>query len=127
MDTLQGIPKGSDTISKMNLWAVLTLHMNSIAQEFKRSRVLKQMEGQWNLDMTNLGKQLDTYLCIFQLFLQEISLAPILDSAHFKHFENFMAALTDYVKKMISEPGEVLTLAVLMGHARNCTRYSVVR
>ena len=41
MDTLQGIPKGTDTISKMNLWAVLTLHMNSIAQEFKRSRVLK--------------------------------------------------------------------------------------
>ena len=38
-----------------------------------------------------------------------------------------MAALTDYVKKRISEPGEVLTLAVLMGHARNCTRYSVVR
>ena len=45
MDTLQGIPKGSDTISKMNLWAVLTLHMNSIAQEFKRSRVLKHMES----------------------------------------------------------------------------------
>ena len=27
MDTLQGIPKGSDAISKMNLWAALTLHM----------------------------------------------------------------------------------------------------
>ena len=38
-----------------------------------------------------------------------------------------MAALTDHVKKMIFTPGEVLTLAVLMGHARNCTRYSVVR
>ena len=50
MDTLQGIPKGSDTISKMNLWAVLTLHMNSIAQEFKRSRVLKHMESQLTLD-----------------------------------------------------------------------------
>ena len=54
-------------------------------------------------------------------------MAPILDSAQFKHFENFMAALTDHVKKMIFTPGEVLTLAVLMGHARNCTRYSVVR
>ena len=50
MDTLQGIPKGSDTISKMNLWVVLTLHMNSIAQEFKRSRVLKHMESQLTLD-----------------------------------------------------------------------------
>ena len=128
MDTLQGIPKGSDTISKMNLWAALTLHMNSIAQEFKRSRVLKQMESQLTLDkLSNQGKQLDTYLCIFRLFLQEISLAPILDSAHFKHFENFMAALTDHVKKMIFTPGEVLTLAVLMGHTRNCTRYSVLR
>ena len=128
MDTLQGIPKGTDTISKMNLWTVLTLHMNSIAQEFKRSRVLKHMESQLTLHkLTNQGKQLDTYLCIFRLFLQEISLAPILDSAQFKHFENFMAALTDHVKKMIFTPGEVLTLAVLMGHARNCTRYSVVR
>ena len=128
MDTLQGIPKGTDTTSKMNLWAVLTLHMNSIAQEFKRSRVLKHMESQLTLHkLTNQGKQLDTYLCIFRLFLQEISLAPILDSAQFKHFENFMAALTDHVKKMIFTPGEVLTLAVLMGHARNCTRYSVVR
>ena len=128
MDTLQGIPKGTDTISKMNLWAALTLHMNSIAQEFKRSRVLKHMESQLTLHkLTNQGKQLDTYLCIFRLFLQEISLAPILDSAQFKHFENFMAALTDHVKKMIFTPGEVLTLAVLMGHARNCTRYSVVR
>ena len=44
--------------------------MNSIAQEFKRSRVLKQMEGQWNLDkLSNLGKQLDTYLCIFSALL----------------------------------------------------------
>ena len=128
MDTLQGIPKGTDTISKMNLWAVLTLHMNTIAQEFKRSRVLKQMESQLTLNnLTNQGKQLDTYLCIFRLFLQEISLAPILDSAPFKHFENFMAALTDHVKKMIFDPGEVLTLAVLLGHARNCTRYSVIR
>ena len=128
MDTLQGIAKGSDTISKMNLWAALTLHMNSIAQEFKRSRVLKQMESQVTLDkLSNQGKQLDTYLCIFRLFLQEISLAPILDSAHFKHFENFMAALTDHVEKMIFSPGEVLTLAVLMGHARNCTRYSLLR
>ena len=128
MDTLQGIPKGTDTTSKMNLWAVLTLHMNSIAQEFKRSRVLKHMESQLSLHkLTNQGKQLDTYLCIFRLFLQEISLAPILDSAQFKHFENFMAALTDHVKKMIFTPGEVLTLAVLMGHARNCTRYSLVR
>ena len=128
MDTLQGIPKGADTISKMNMWAVLTLHLNSIAQEFKRSRVLKQMESQLTLDnLSNQGKQLDTYLCIFRLFLQEISIAPILDSAPFKHFENFMAALTDHVKKMIFDPGEVLTLAVLMGHARNCTRYSVIR
>ena len=44
-----------------------------------------------------------------------------------EHFENFMAALTNHVKKMIFDPGEVLTLAVLMGHARNCTRYSVIR
>ena len=56
-----------------------------------------------------------------------ISLAPILDSAPLKHFENFMAAFTDHVKKMVFDPGEVLTLAVLMGHARNCTRYSVIR
>ena len=102
--------------------------MNSIAQEFKRSRVLKHMESQLTLNkLTNQGKQLDTYLCIFRLFLQEISLAPILDSAQFKHFENFMAALTDHIKRMIFTPGEVLTLAVLMGHARNCTSYSVVR
>ena len=90
--------------------------------------MLKQMESQLTLDkLSNQGKQLDTYLCIFRLFLQEISIAPILDSAPFKHFENFMAALTDHVKKMIFDPGEVLTLAVLMGHARNCTRYSVIR
>ena len=38
-----------------------------------------------------------------------------------------MAALTNHVKKMIFTPGEVLTLVVLIGHARNCTRYSVVR
>ena len=38
-----------------------------------------------------------------------------------------MAALTDHVKKMIFEPGELLTLAVFMGHARNCTRYTVLR
>ena len=128
MDILQGIPKGSDTISKMNLWVVLTLHMNSIAKEFKRSRVLKQMESHLTLDkLSNLGKQLDTYLCMFRHFLQGISLAPILDStAPFKHFENFMAALTDHVKKMIFEPGEVLTLGVLMGHARNCTRRMLV-
>ena len=106
MDTLQGILRGSNTISKMNLWAVLTLHMNSIAQEFKRSRVLKQMESHLTLDkLTDQGKQLDTYLCIFRLFLQKISLAPILDSAQFKHFENFMAALTDHVKKIIFTPG----------------------
>ena len=112
----------------MNLWAALTLHMNSIAQEFKRSRVLRQMESQLTLDkLSNLGKQLDTYLCTFRLFLQEISLVPILDSTYFKHFENFMAALTDHVKKMIFNPGEVLTLAVLMGHARNCTKYSLLR
>ena len=128
MDTIQRIPKGSDTISKMNLWAALTLHINSIAQEFKRSRVLKQMESQLTLDkLSNQGKQLDTYLCIFRLFLKEISLAPILDFAHFKHFENSMAALTNTVKKMIFNPGEVLTLAVLLGHARNDTRYSVMR
>ena len=46
MDTLQGILKGADTISKMNLLAVLTLHMNTMAQQFKRSRMLKQMESQ---------------------------------------------------------------------------------
>ena len=69
MDTLQGIPKGADTISKMNMWAVLTLHLNSITQGFKRSRVLKQMESQLTLDnLSNQGKQLDTYLCIFRLF-----------------------------------------------------------
>ena len=128
MDTLQGIPRGTDTIIKMNLWTVLTLHINSIAQEFKRSRVLKQMEGQLTMDkLSNQGKQIDTYLCIFRLFLQEMSLAPLLDSGPFKHFENCMAALTDHVKKMIFDPGEVLTLAMLMGHARNCTRYSVLR
>ena len=128
MDTLQGIPKGSDTISKMNLWTVLTLHMNSIAQEFKRSRVLKQMESQLTLDkLSDQGKQLDSYLCIFRLFLQETNLAPMLESAQFKHFENFMAALTDHVKKMIFTSGEVLTLGVLMVHARNCTRYLVNR
>ena len=86
------------------------------------------MESHLTLDkLTDQGKQLDTYLCIFRLFLQEISLAPILDSAQCKHFENFMAAITGHVKKMIFTPGEVLTLAVLIGHARNCTRYSVVR
>ena len=128
MDTLQGIPKGTDTISKMNFWAVLTLHMNSIAQKFKRSRVLKQMESKLTMHkLSNQGKQLDTYLCIFRLFLQEISLAPILDCAPFKHFENFMAALTNHVKMMVFDPGEVLILAVLMGHARNCTTYSVIR
>ena len=70
MDTHQGILKGADTISKMNLLAVLTLHMNTMAQEFKRSKMLKQMESQWTLDkLSNLGKQLDTYLCVFRLFL----------------------------------------------------------
>ena len=38
-----------------------------------------------------------------------------------------MAALTDHVKMMICSSEEVLTLAVLMGHAINCTRYSVMR
>ena len=90
--------------------------------------MLKQMESQLTLDkLSNQGKQLDTYLCIFRLFLQEINLAPMLESAQFKHFENFMAALNDHIKKMIFTSGEVLTLAVLMGHARNCTRYSVIR
>ena len=28
---------------------------------------------------------------------------------------------------MVFDPGEVLILAVLMGHARNCTTYSVIR
>ena len=128
LNTLKGIPQGSNAISKMNVWNALTLHLNTLAQEVKRNRIMSELENTWTLDkLIKFGKQIDVCLCCFRQFIEETNLVPIAENAQYKHYQDFLTALTDQVKKMIFLPEQILTLGVLIAHGRNCSKYEMVR
>ena len=128
INTLKGIPTGTNAISRMNLWTALTLHLNTITQEAKRSKIMRELENTWTLqNLTNQGKQIDVYLCVFRQFVQETNMVPSPDTMNYKHYEDFIASLRDHVKKLVFQPSEILTLGVLFAHGRNCSKFDVVR
>ena len=128
INTLKGIPQGSNAIARMNVWNALTLHLNTLAMETKRSRIMSELENTWTMEkLIKFGKQIDICLCTFRQFIEEANLVPIPENASYKHYQDFLAALTDHVKKMIFLPEQIVTLGVLIAHGRNCSKYEMVR
>ena len=128
VNTLKGIPVASNVISKMNIWSAMTLHLNTLAQETKRSRIMKELESSWTVEtLMSYNKQVDIYLCMFRQFIEETNMIPSPDNNQYKHYQDFMSSFTDHVKKMIFQPGEVLTLGVLFAHGRNCSKFSTIK
>ena len=128
ISTLKGIPQGSDAISKMNMWNAMTLHLNTLAHETKRSRIMHELENTWTMDkLIKHGKQIDVCLCTFRQFIEETNMVPTPESVYYKHYQDFLASLTDHVKKMIFLPEQIITMGVLFAHGRNCSQFEVVR
>ena len=128
VNNLKGIPQGSNAIARMNVWNALTLHLNTLAMEIKRSRIMSELENTWTMDkLVKFGKQIDICLCTFRQFIEEANLTPVPENASHKHYQDFLAALTDHVKKMIFLPEQIVTLGVLIAHGRNCSNYEMVR
>ena len=128
MNTLKGIPQGSNAITRMNLWNALTLHLNTVAQETKRSRMMNELENTWTTDkLTKYSKQVDVCLCMFRQFIEETNVVPTPENAQYKQYQDFLASLTDHVKKMVYQPGEILSLGELFAHGRNCSNFDLVR
>ena len=119
INTLKGIPKGSNTISRMNVWNAVTLHLNTLAVETKRSRIMSELENTWTMDkLIKYGKQIDVCLCSFRQFIEETNMVPIPENAQYKLYQDFLTSLTDHVKKMIFLPEQIVTLGVLFAHGR---------
>ena len=96
--------------------------------ETKRSRIMSELENTWTMEkLIKFGKQIDICLCTFRQFIEEANLVPIPENASYKHYQDFLAALTDHVKKMIFLPEQIVTLGVLIAHGRNCSKYEMVR
>ena len=128
MNTLKGVPQGSNTISRMNVWHAITLHLNTIAEETRRSRIMKELENAWTMDkLIKYGKLIDVCLCNFRQFLDETNIVPVPENVQFRHYQDFLASLTDHVKKMVFLPEQVVTLGVLFAHARNCSAFDVTK
>ena len=128
INTLKGIPHASNAVARMNVWNALTLHLNTLAVEIRRSRIMSELENTWTMDkLVRFGKQIDVCLCTFRQFIEETNLVPIPENAQYKHYQDFLTALTDHVKKMIFLPGQILTLGVLIAHGRNCSKYEMVQ
>ena len=128
INTLKGIPHGSNAIARMNVWNALTLHLNTLAVETKRSRIMSELGNIWTMDkLVRFGKQIDVCLCIFRQFIEETNLMPVPDSVQCKHYQDFLTALTDHVKKMVFLPEQIVTLGVLMAHGRHCSKYEMSR
>ena len=128
INTLKGIPQGSNAIARMNVWNALTLHLNTLVVEIKRSRIMSELENTWTMDkLVRFGKQIDVCLCSFRQFIEETNLVPIPENAQYKHYQDFLTTLTDHVKKMIFLPGQIVTLGVLIAHGRNCSKYEMVQ
>ena len=66
-------------------------------------------------------------LCIFRQFIEETNMVPTPESVYYKHYQDFLASLTDHVKKMIFLPEQIVTMGVLFAHGRNCSQFEVVR
>ena len=128
INTLKGIPHGSNAISRMNVWNALTLHLNTLAVETKRSRIMSELENTWTMDkLVRFGKQIDVCLCTFRQFIEETNLMPVPESVQCKHYQDFLTALTDHVKKMIFLPEQIVALGVLIAHSRNCSKFEMKR
>ena len=128
INTLKGIPHGSTAISRMNVWNALTLHLNTLAVETKRSRIMSELENTWTMDkLVRFGKQIDVCLCTFRQFIEETNLMPVPEGVQCKHYQDFLTALTDHVKKMIFLPEQIVALGVLIAHSRNCSKYEMKR
>ena len=128
ISTLKGIPQGSNAMSKMNMWYAMTLHLNTLAQETRRSRIMHELENTWTMDkLIKYGKQIDVCLCSFRQFIEETNMVPTPESAYYRHYQDFLASLTDHVKKMIFLPEQIVTMGVLFAHGRNCSKFEIVR
>ena len=111
VNNLKGIPQGSNAVARMNVWNALTLHLNTLAMEIKRSRIMSELENTWTMDkLIKFGKQIDVCLCTFRQFIEEANFAPVPENASQKHYQDFLAALTDHVKKMIFLPEQIVTM-----------------
>ena len=128
MNTLKGVPQGSNTISRMNVWNAVALHLNTIAEETRRSRIMKELENTWTMDkLIKYGKLIDVCLCSFRQFIEKTNIVPIPENAQYRHYQDFLASLTDHVKKMVFLPEQIVILGVLFAHARNCSAFDVTK
>ena len=128
INILKGIPHGSNAISRMNVWNALTLHLNTLAVEIQRSRIMSELENTWTMDkLARFGKQIDVCLCTFRQFIEETNLMPVPESVQCKHYQDFLTALTEHVKKMVFLPEQIVALGVLIAHGRNCSKYEMKR
>ena len=99
INTLKGIPHGSNAVARMNVWNALTLHLNTLAVEIRRSRIMSELENTWTMDkLVRFGKQIDVCLCTFRQFIEETNLVPIPENAQYKHYQDFLTALTDHAR-----------------------------
>ena len=62
--------------------------------------------------------QTNRCLCTFRQFIEETNMVPTPESAYYKHYQDFLASLTDHVKKMIFLPEQIVTMGVLFAHGK---------
>ena len=114
------------SLSRLNIWAALTVHLNTIASMYKQGRILKEMENDWTVEtLQKYTKQLKCTLRVLREFWKNAGVAPQPNApAECQGYSEFLSALKAHCERMTFTPKSILSLAVLFAHAKMCTKFS---
>ena len=114
------------SLSRLNTWAALTVHLNTIASMYKQGRILKEIDNNWTVEtLQKYTKQLKCTFRVLREFWKNAGVAPQPNATEdCQGYSEFLSALKAQCERMTFTPKNILSLAVLFAHAKMCTKFS---